>query len=522
MVQFFAYGFPIGGPVDVVTGVASTLFSTWDWPNETIALRAEDCNDAGCGPLGPGVNANVDNVAPTITSPADGATTNATPTFAATSDAPAVGFQLDGVIVAIDASAPFEFTPPHPLAEGHHVLAVDGCGARSCTGEYAAVSFNVVLLHPLISPVAPNPFSPNGDSRDDTATVAYSLPDTESVTWTITDGVGATVQGPNPLGSLAAGSHSFVWSGLDNTNTTVPDGIYTVVVSTAATVEGLDLTGSATTTVTVDTTPPTLGGPTGVNATFYPVHDGYRDTFTSKVSVNEPGRLWLAITTTTGSVIRVLTLTHGAPGTFALTWNGLNSSGHLVAAGTYHFYWVAQDLAGNRRRGNTYNVGVSLRHLVNRSTTVTKTANNYDFVEASQSCATASKASSAFRPYGLLFVNHCNPATSQVVIAGYTMAAPGAISYTNVTVETFGFTTSPPAGLAAVIWNFTHNTADFIRVTGVFTNTRAWTSLGTVAASQHLSAGRLVQFAVALGNATATARYDMYAVRLVITYKVLS
>src|SRR5262249_42620214 len=35
-VQFLEYGIAIGPPVAVVGGVASTTFSTWGWPNQTI------------------------------------------------------------------------------------------------------------------------------------------------------------------------------------------------------------------------------------------------------------------------------------------------------------------------------------------------------------------------------------------------------------------------------------------------------------------------------------------------------
>jgi flagellar hook assembly protein FlgD len=522
-VQFLVDGNPVGGPVDVLGGVASTTWPSWGSPYQAFDFTAEDCNDAGCGSPSPAVTATVYNAPPTITSPANGATTNAQPTFSATSVGPAVGFQVDGSTRVVDTSAPFMFIPPNPLAEGFHTVNVVDCDATGtrCSNNWSQESFNVVLLHPLITSVTPSRFSPNGDGRDDTATVAFSLPGTESATWTIINGVDATVQGPNPLGSLAAGSHSFVWSGLDNSQTRVPDGTYNVVVSTTATVNGVDLTGSDTTSVVVDTTPPDLGTPTGGNAAFYPVHDGYRDTFTSKVSVNEAGKFSLVITTTGGHTVRVLAHTATGAGTISLSWNGRNSANHLVAAGTYHFHWSAQDLAGNRSHSGTYNVVVSLRHLVTHTTALVKTANKYDFVAGSASCAKGSASLSAFKPYGLLLLNHCNPATTQVAIAQYTFTVPAAISYTSVHISTYGFTSAPPIALGSAIWNFTHNDANEVGATAIFHNVHAWTSLGTITASQHVSS-RHVEIAILLANATATARYDMHNVQLTITYKVLS
>jgi flagellar hook assembly protein FlgD len=518
-VQFFAYGGPLGGPIPVVDGSASTSLETWGAPNSPVEINAADCNDAGCGPL-VSVTVQVSNPAPAITSPSDGATTGPLPTISATANGGSVFFRIDPG-TSVDLTPPFEFTPSEPLPAGQHVVIAQSCNTAGtwCSGSVADITITVAV--PAITSIVPPVFSPNGDGRVDTTKVTFSLPDSESVSWSVVDGLDAVVQGPNDLGVLGAGSHSFVWSGLDNAQTRVPDGTYEVVLATT-TADGTKSTGSATAPVRVDTTAPTLGAPTGANTAFYPVHDGFRDTFASRVSVNEPGNLWLAITTTTGHTVRLLKLTHAAAGTFTLVWNGLDAAGHLVPAGTYHFHWIADDTAANRRNGPNYNVVVSLRHLVTKAAIITKHGSAFDYVDASKSCAGGNAAQSAFRPNGLRLYNSCSRVSNEAGLAQYSFAVPAAISYSTLRIQAYGFSADAPVGVASLIWNFAVNDADVVAGAVIPNRTPAWNGLGGVTAAQHVSSHHVVTIAIALLNVTSPALYDIGFVRLTVTYRVLS
>jgi hypothetical protein len=262
--------------------------------------------------------------------------------------------------------------------------------------------------------------------------------------------------------------------------------------------------------------------PTAANTTFYPVHDGFHDTFASKVSVNEPGTLWLDIRTTDGRSVRLLKLPHAQAGSFTMSWGGLNTAGHLVAAGTYRFRFLADDVAGNRRIGASYNVIVSLRHLVTKTSSITRNGSGYDFVDGSASCAGGSPTQSAFKPNGVRLFNACSTATDEIGLAQYSFRLPGAISYTSLGIASYGFSVDAPVGVGSLIWNFPHSDADVVAGVAVTNRSPAWTNLGGITASGHVSAGRVVTIAIGLVNVTSPALYDIGLVRLTVTYRVLS
>jgi flagellar hook assembly protein FlgD len=522
-VVFYLDGLPFTSAVPVINGTASMQWETWGVHGGQLFLAAADCNDAGCGTPSVSISAvNADNP-PKIVSPLNGTTTSTEPELSATVEGGSVEFTMDQVPLVVDTSPPFEYAVTSPLSVGVHIFAAYGCNTAGtvCSGPTSGSGFTVAVLHPEITSVSPAGFSPNGDGRSDSTRVSVSLPDPESITWTVKDAQGAIVQGPRDLGALSAGAHSFVWAGRDNVQQPVPDGRYTVLITTTGTVHGVALTGQVSTSVTVDTVRPSLGVPTGQNALFYPVHDGYHDTFTSKVSTDSGGTLLLVITTTAGHSVRVLKTSHSKGGSFSSVWNGLASSGHLVSAGTYHFRWDAIDAAGNLRSGHTYSLTVSLRYLRTESATLTDRAIDYDFVDGSASCAGGNTAQSAFRPNGLILVNACAGTGTQAAVAQYSYTVPAAISYSSIHVETYGLVDSPPAAVVSLIWNFARNDADTITGVTLSNTGGAWANLGSITATGHITSHRLVQIAIGLANFLPPTGYDMAAVRIVVTYKAL-
>src|SRR4029077_4449109 len=107
---------------------------------------------------------------------------------------------------------------------------------------------------------------------------AFSLPDTETVTWRVLDGA-LNVLRATSLGTLAAGAHSFEWHGAkDAGGTIVGSGNYTIQLVTTNTVGDTTFTGQTQHGVTVDKIPPAMSSLTGSGEYFYPYPDGYRDT----------------------------------------------------------------------------------------------------------------------------------------------------------------------------------------------------------------------------------------------------
>ena len=152
-------------------------------------------------------------------------------------------------------------------------------GGTLCNGPTAGASFTVKLLHPQITSVVPNPFSPNGDGRNDRLAFKVHLPDTENVSLSVQNGNGQLVWGPHAPGPTGAGDRVFHWDGRNNASKIAGDGVYTIVVATTAVQSGAALHGTAHSTARLDNTGPAFSGITGNRATFYPVRDGYQDGF---------------------------------------------------------------------------------------------------------------------------------------------------------------------------------------------------------------------------------------------------
>jgi flagellar hook assembly protein FlgD len=521
-VQFYVDASAVGAPVAVAAGSATYPWETWGYANGTHALTAADCDGSGCGSFSSSVGVDLENTPASITSPADGATVSTNPMITADAPGGAVRFISDGNDLGLDTSAPYSLTVSPPLTVGLHVLSVESCsisGAR-CLGATSSVSVTVAVLHPKITSVAPGIFSPNGDHRNDTTKVTVSLPTAQSLTWTVKDHLGATVRGPVHGGTLSAGSHAFVWYGKDNGNHVVADGTYTILVETAAG----GLLGTASAHVRVDNTRPNLGVPSGANVTFYPVHDGYGDVFSSHVSTNEPGTLWLVITTTSGHNVRVLKHTHGNTGTFTLTWDGLSSGGHLVPQGVYHFRWDAQDTAGNLRTGHTYALTLSYKRLVTHTATMQKNGDQaYEYGATDTSCVEVSRALSFFS-HGVWMLNVCDEAFDgdQGVAAFFSFAVPGATRYNSIAVSSYGETQNAPEHIGALTYN--NSTTDW-DVVGAPLLTRddapAWVGYGSTGAGNHVSSNHSVGVMILVPNFDGDEDYDLGAVRVTISYSIL-
>ena len=526
-VQFYLDAVAFGPPVAVIAGTASTSWPTWGLANSGSHIwTGADCNDFGCNlTQSPGVTVTVNNPDPVVTTPVDGATTGTSPTLEATAPGGGLAFVVDGGLVGFDGTSPYSFAVAGPLTEGAHSMSVVECDASgsACNGPTAGTNFTVAALHPSITSVSPNPFSPNRDGRMDTTSFRISLPDTENVSYEIRTQGGALVKSFHPPGVLAAGNHTYAWGGSSNASTVVSSGVYKIVVSTSAVQSGVALSGTASANVTVDTIPPTMSGVTGNGATFYPVVDNYLDAFAPRVTVSEPGTMWFYVYNSSGRLVREISRTHANAGTVTFTWNGRNTGGALVAAGAYHYKFLAQDPAGNRRASVAYLVHLSHQRLVNKSVRLSRNGDAGALGTTDTSCTEYSYPLSYFA-HGVWLANFCNEGTDgpQVVFADYSFTLPAAVKYENIQVRSYGNTISAPETLLSIIYNASTANWDGVGAVGVTHNgVNAWSAYGTVPAPHYVSAGRAVKISIGIPDITSPEDYDIGYAQIIVAYAVL-
>jgi flagellar hook assembly protein FlgD len=529
-VQFYEDGVAFGTPVATSGGIATTTWPTWGLANGVpTAWTAADCNDIGCNPTqSTAVSVTVLNDAPAVTSPLDGSISGPSPTITATSPGGALQFTLDGTPIGVVLTSPYTEAVAGPLADGMHTVVVRECDVTGtfCSGGPTAQStFTVVTLHPAITSVAPNPFSPKVDGRNDTTSFRVHLLDAETVTWSVKNALDQIVNGPHNAGLLGAGDHVFKWSGHNNALQTVGDGVYTIAVATSAPDGDVTVHGSTSAHVRVDDTASVVHIVNGNGATFYPVIDGYLDLFGPKVSDNEGGTLWLQIFTTTNTLVAQITKPHPTSGTFQMSWNGRNRSNNLVAAGTYRFRFLSQDVAGNRSATGFGTVYVSLRRLVLKTVTLTKPGNGRVVVGTTETACTGYSTQSNFTN-GLAIGNWCdeNVVGGQLVVAEYVFALPGAIHYNSIRLQSRGMTSSAPQLVGGLIFNFPAQDFDVVGTSTLGSNYVAQTSIyGSSGPAGRVNASRQIKVGVAVPDGPgATVRdYDIGTVSVVVSYSVL-
>ncbi|HWL36154.1 MAG TPA: S8 family serine peptidase [Frankiaceae bacterium] len=355
---------------NVVEGVATTTLETFGLSGAQ-SVTAVDCGPVECATGTDTVAVTVDNGVPTITGPAGGSLVN-TASFTATATTPgdvgAVRFLVDGANGPHDATVPFSVSiGTSALSEGAHQLTAVICnaaGTRCDTANpSAAVSFTVQALHPAITSIAPNPFSPNADGLLDAAVVTYTLDTTQTVVLQIKNSSGTVVRGPGTLGTFGAGTRTWGWNGKRSDGTVAPNGTYTVEIATSKTTDNGTLGGAASKTVRLDTVAPGMATVSGSGSTFYPYKDGYKDTFAPAVTLGETGRLFLGVYNSAGTKVRTIDGGTKSAGRHSVVWNGRRADGSALPAGTYKYAFTATDAAKNTRTTGRYTVYVSAKKL---------------------------------------------------------------------------------------------------------------------------------------------------------------
>lgn len=369
-VQFAVDGHNVGGQVAVNGGSASTTWSSFGQANGVHTVTAFDCTATGeCSSTAATTSFTLANTAPAVTAPAAGSLQWGLFTLSATSTGGGVAFLVDGVRRAFAGAAPYSaMTTSTGLSIGNHTLQAVQCDATGATCHGPASPGQTLVTNSLslsMKGAAPVTISPNGDGVHDATTITYSLANTQSVQAFVFSSTGQRIRGPLNLGSQAAGTHTWGYQGINNSAQIVPNGQYTVWITTT---RG-SAKGAVSTLIAIDTTPPrflTLSAP----QIFYPVRDGYNDTFTVSGSQTKSVRMQLVIDDATGAHHVTIVSQAKGPGNFGITWDGRDSAGHFVPAGNYSWWLVATDSAGNHAQTGRHSIVASAHHLVARTTTV--------------------------------------------------------------------------------------------------------------------------------------------------------
>jgi flagellar hook assembly protein FlgD len=298
-----------------------------------------------------------DAVAPTgvaMTSPAQGSLiTSGSTTLAATATdnvaVQRVAFVVDGTVVAADDSAPYSFDcNTLGLTDGQHTVVARAYDTSGLMTESVPVSFSVLNKGPdvLTPEVGPDPFSPNGDGYEDTATISFATSETAQERVLILDPSMAVKKTLLGWTSQPAGSYSLSWNGTyyahvvrkhklkTRANVLVADGAYTVRI------EAKDALGRVTTVDRPLVVNRALWGVARSRSAFSPNGDGSADTVSISYALQNWASVGIAIERPDGTPVRtVQKLTYQVPGGYGgdggVAWDGRDDDGNVVPDGEY-------------------------------------------------------------------------------------------------------------------------------------------------------------------------------------------
>jgi flagellar hook assembly protein FlgD len=196
----------------------------------------------------------------------------------------------------------------------------------------------------LASTAVPSWFSPNGDGRSDRTTLKVTADSTITGSARLISNRGVVVRS-FPIGATTAAA--WTWDGKDSAGRIVKDGPYIFRV------EGADAAGNPTVrdmTVRVDRT---IRSVTWASSSFRPAA-GRTDRL--GFSIIRPATVSVAIYQGSVLVRSIWTNRAVAAGSYGWTWNGRNTSGARVKAGTYTAVVTATSWIGPTKYTRTVRV----------------------------------------------------------------------------------------------------------------------------------------------------------------------
>ena len=224
------------------------------------------------------------------------------------------------------------------LSPGSYSLVVTATTAAGAEQNGKAVQ----LVAPVLGSVGVSPqviYAGSGSS-----TLSYTLAQSANVAVSALDADGAEVATIQSSAPQAAGSYSVNWNGTDSDGASLPAGSYSIVVA-ATTSVGTQLGAG-----TVELVAPVLGGVAVSPAAIY-VGTG---STTLSYTLTGAATTAIAVSDAGGATVRVLqTDTGQAAGSHSVSWNGTDSDGASLPAGSYSLVVTATTVAGAEQSANT-------------------------------------------------------------------------------------------------------------------------------------------------------------------------
>jgi len=211
---------------------------------------------------------------------------------------------------------------------GSYRWSISAGSARPATGPLRVSGTTAGLA--VEATAEPATLTPNGDGQADATVVSFRLTAAASVTVAVVDPGGVTLATPIDRVWTQAGEHTLTIDG-----TTLPDGIYTVVV-TARTPAGAEVQKSVPLAVSR-----TLGLVTVEPALFSPNEDGRNDRLTVSFALSVPSAVGVRVMREGRWVASPLTATY-TPGSHMFQWNGMRATGR-IKDGDYSLIVEASD-----------------------------------------------------------------------------------------------------------------------------------------------------------------------------------
>ncbi len=249
--------------------------------------------------------------------------------------------------------------------------------------------------------------------------------------------------------------------------------------------------------------------------TFYPVKDGYRDTVAIKGSRAEPIAVSIRVYDPKGKRVRSASVANGT-GKYSYRWNGRNSAGTILAAGTYKVVQKLTDSHGTSRSVTSY-VKLSKKKLVTYTRNVTKLGSA---LSAKGKGGTGSVKVSTGGGYALL------KAGSGYALAGWEFKIPSATVYSSVAFKVYSKARFSAPTTQIAIQNFSTcprttgswSDACFSRWKGIGNSTGSlkWYTTSKATSSSYRS-GRYMRGMIAVPYGTVY----VYKARATVVYKLL-
>ena len=351
--------FLVDGTVVASDDVApfETTVSTVAMANGSHAVEALAYDTSGNAKGSAPVNVTVDNTSPEVLSPAvtpaafspngDGYADTAAIAYTTTEPTEQSVVILDSANAVVKTLVPWTAQLPagprsvtwdgryydkttatnQPVPDGTYTVRIQ---ARDFAARVTTVTLPVTVNR-VLSGLARTltTFSPNGDGRNDTTAISYTLSGAAAVTVSIEQLDGTPVRTLQAETAQEAGTYTgVIWDGKDDAAAAMPDGKYIIRVSAMNGVGRIDSTKS----VTIDVTAPTVSLDSITPDPWDPSLGVLTVAFTTSEAGTATVKFYKGAASSSSQTV---TLSVTAAGPASITWDGVTKDGLPADAGAY-------------------------------------------------------------------------------------------------------------------------------------------------------------------------------------------